>query len=278
MVRPKVPPKPPAPKGRQFKPGDRICGDCGEGNDRARKFCHKCGASLIEAQVVPEPPWWKRIFTRKKKVLKAGERNTRADGTLKDGRGFGRGLKKVFKIIVAILVLLFIIAYIGPWRGTVNDKLSSGYHKVKRVFIAEYVPLHADAIDATSALPDHPASMAIDGATNFAWEEAAPGDGEGQKLILTFNKQVNVDQIGIRAGVSNKQDEFLKQPRPSGLHIVFSDGSSKDLKIKDTPNFQNFKVKAHAIVRMEITVTTVYTSFEGGHDMGIAEVELFTRK
>lgn len=275
----RVAPKPPKAKGREYKPGDKICGQCGEGNDPARKFCRKCGTSLVEAAVAAQPSWWKRTFSKKKKTLKAGERNTRADGTLKDGRPrVFQGLKKTFNVLFAILAILLMIAFIGPWRGSVMGTVRDATSKVKRIFVAEYEPLHADGIEATSSLPDHPAAMAIDGATNFAWQENAQGDGEGQKLVLTFNQQVNVDQIGIRSGASNEQEEFLAQPRPRELHIVFSNGAQTDIRLKDTPDFQTFKVKAHDIVRMEITVTSVNTSFKGGHDMGIAEVELFTRK
>jgi ribosomal protein L40E len=275
----RVAPKPPQAKGREYKPGDKICGQCGEGNDPARKFCRKCGTSLVEAVVAAEPSWWKRLFSKKKKTLKAGERRTRADGTLKDGRPrVFQGLKKTFNVLFAILAILLMFAFIGPWRGSVLDAMRDTTNKVKRIFIAEYEPLHADGIEATSSLPEHPAAMAIDGATNFAWQEGAPGDGEGQKLVLTFNQQVDIDKIGIRSGASNQQEEFLAQPRPRELHIVFSNGAQKDITLKDTPEFQTFNVKAHAIVRMEITVTSVITSFKGGHDMGIAEVELFTRK
>ncbi|MER6799974.1 zinc ribbon domain-containing protein, partial [Amycolatopsis mediterranei] len=56
-----------------LNPGDLICGRCGKGNAPARNFCSRCGASLAESEVV-KTSWWRRLFGRKPKELKAGAR------------------------------------------------------------------------------------------------------------------------------------------------------------------------------------------------------------
>jgi hypothetical protein len=95
--------------------------------------------------------------------------------------------------------------------------------------------------------------------------------------VLTFNQQVNIDRIGFHIGVSDDQEEFLSQPRPREIHVQFSNGKSYDLTLKDKPDFQHFSVKAPAVLRVEITIVNVNTSFKGGHDTGIAEVEVFKK-
>ena len=59
---------------RRLKPGDLICGECGEGNPPARKFCSRCGTSLEAAKLVKKKWWQKLIPKRKVKTLEVGER------------------------------------------------------------------------------------------------------------------------------------------------------------------------------------------------------------
>jgi len=49
------------PPSRKLRPGDKICGDCGEGNNANRRFCSRCGASLDEAAVV-RTKWWRKLL------------------------------------------------------------------------------------------------------------------------------------------------------------------------------------------------------------------------
>jgi hypothetical protein len=278
-AKPKVPPKPPkSTKEREFRPGDLYCGNCGEGNEPNRRFCRKCGASLANAPVVATP-WYKRL-KRKKKVLAAGERAKGKDGQRQAyGMHPGRDkVRRIFKALMIIAVVVLMIALLTPWGGGLRRRLTSAKDSIKAAIIPTYEPIHPTSAQASSALPDHPATLAIDGTSNMAWEPSAPGDGVGQQLVLTFDHQQNIDRIGFLSGVSDKQDEFLAQPRPRQLHLVFSNGTSKDITLKDTPTFQQFSIKAHAVVSVQITVVSVNTSFNGGHTMGIAEVELFRRK
>jgi hypothetical protein len=236
--------------------------------------------AAVQTRTEERLPWWKRIFRRKNKnkTYKAGERRKRKDGTRKEGgSAFGRALRKLPRVLMYLLPILILVALIGPWRQSIFDGVRKTGTKVKNFLVANYQPVHPSGAEASTALSDGPASNAIDGATNTAWKEADPGDGVGQKLILTFESPVDLDRIGFHSGVSDQPDEFLAQPRPHELHLAFSDGSAKDVTLKDSPNFQTFKVKARHAVRVEITVQSVYTSYKGGHDCGIAEVELFTR-
>ena len=176
-------------------------------------------------------------------------------------------------MIAAIAAVFLMIALVGPWRPSVTRRISS----VKNLFVASYEPIRAVDAEASTAIADRPATNVIDGAINTAWQEADAGDGENQRIFLTFEKQVDIDRIGIHSGVAENPDEFLSQPRPRELRLAFSDGTSKEIRLKDAPGFQTFKVKAREVISVEITILSVNTSFRGGHDAGIAEIELFTR-
>jgi uncharacterized OB-fold protein len=48
------------PEGEVVPP--RICPNCGTANNPTRRFCMKCGTSLVEAPTPPptKGPWWRR--------------------------------------------------------------------------------------------------------------------------------------------------------------------------------------------------------------------------
>ena len=138
-----MPTKPP-PK-REIRPGDLICGQCQEGNDPDRRFCRRCGASLIAAEeaVAPPPvPWWKRLFVRRPKVVAAGERPMRRGGS--GGRDLRSRLRPATRVIAVVAAALVAIGYLGPWRSTVNGKVNAK-------ITATYVVTATDAAGNTSA-------------------------------------------------------------------------------------------------------------------------------
>lgn len=140
----------------------------------------------------------------------------------------------------------------------------------------EYRPTRPSGAEATSSLPGHEPHLAIDGVLNSYWAEGADGDGEGETLVLTFDSPVDLDRIGITPGASGEVEEFIAQPRPRTLHLVFSDGSAADVDLKDSADFQNFPIKARAVTSVEVHVVSVFAALEGD-DLAISEIELFTK-
>jgi hypothetical protein len=280
-VKPAVPqarPKPtPAPPTRELQTGDLICGECGEGNVPTRKFCRRCGTSLVDAEAVAAPPvpWWKRPFVRKpKKEFTAGERPMRRGGTEPGTKAKGGRAKKVLAAAGAVAAVGLVLAVAGPWRSSVNHKVGD----VKRTVAPNFDPVHPVAVTASSELKDHPAAMATDGISNTFWAEGAKGKGENQALVLTFDPAIDINKVGILSGASGKPEEFLAQPRPKTLHLIFSDGTTKDLSLKDSGKFQSFDVDARLITKLEVQISSVYSSVQGGQDAAISELEFYTKR
>jgi hypothetical protein len=275
---PQARPKPkPAPPTRELQTGDLICGQCGEGNVPTRKFCRRCGSSLVDAEAVAAPPvpWWKRPFVRKpKKEFSAGDRPMRRGGsepgTAKKG---GRG-KKILAAVGAVAAIAVVIGLMGPWRSSVDKKVAS----VKRTVAPNFDPVHPVAVKASTELKDHPAALATDGISNTFWAESGKGKGEGQALVLTFDPAVDINKVGIYSGASGKPEDFLAQPRPKSLHLIFSDGTTTDVSLKDTAKFQSFDVKAKLVNKLEVQIASVYSSVQGGQDAAISELEFYTKR
>jgi len=271
-LRPRSAPKPAAaPPTKRLRPGDLVCGDCGEGNDPVRKFCSRCGQSLSTATVAATP-WYRRLIPhRKAKVLAAGERPKRRSGS---GFNFGAVVRWGRNIVVAAVVLGG-IAYgaIPGFRDTVNSKVNG----VIQNFTAKTgspTPVHASSVTATSSITGHEANLAVDAFSNTYW--AAPLSKDPHpKLTVGFSPAVNIDVLLFISG--NTANE-LSEPRPKELHIVFSNGVSQNVTLADEATSQQFNINgATNVTGVTIQIMSVYAS-TSGNAVALSDVEFFGRQ
>jgi hypothetical protein len=171
------------------------------------------------------------------------------------------------------------VGYAGPWRRPVNEKAKSAYQSAKRVVHPTLKPVIPAKADASTALPDHPAMAAIDQLSNTHWSEAAPDEGFGQFLTVTFAAPTNIDKIGVYSGAQDKPEQFLLQPRPMSLELTFlPGGESRTIVLESVPDFQTFDVKARAASSVRIKIVTVFHAVnDAGKDCSIAELQFFRK-
>jgi hypothetical protein len=263
---------------RIVNPGDLICGQCGEGNDPARRFCRRCGASLQQAEVFTLPwyqRWWRKLTTRRTKV--AGERprmRRRAFG----GAGPGWVTSWVTKLLAVAIIVFVVLCFVGPWKNTIRHHLSRYYHDVVNVVHTTYNPVHPLSAIATSAAPGHPPSLTIDGGTNTSWQTGTRGSAKGQKLVIKLAAATNIDKIGFLNGDSDSPGSFLTEPRLAVIQMAFGGTHpyTKTVTLKDEATFQSFTVKAKSATSLTITIESTYPSAQGTH-AALAEVELFKK-
>ena len=271
-----------APKApsRVAEPGDLICGQCGEVNGSDRRFCRRCGASLVEAVVV-KTPWWRKL-RRRKRVLKAGDRPRKLHRS--PGRRVGGLLKKVVVGVVVATLGLAAVPRIGPVKNPVNTWAVKQKRSLQRLLKPKIVIVRPTAATASSEDPAHPAGLAIDGKRNTFWAAAAgtPNQGVGQFVVTTFDKPVLLSHIGFTIGPLGKPEDFLTQPRPAKVHVVLSNAAgasvgTKDVTLSDKAEFQRFVVVANNVSRVQIQVNEVNLSPQGGQQVSIAELEFFKK-
>ena len=88
-----------------------ICSNCGEANDPTRKFCRRCGTTLVAAQVVAPTrlPWYRRLFHREPKQPKPMQAGDRV-GSMQAGAKAGmRRFMNLRSIIVGALAIFVAI-------------------------------------------------------------------------------------------------------------------------------------------------------------------------
>ena len=282
-VRPVATKARPAPKAkvaqpRVVNPGDLICGQCGEGNDPVRKFCRRCGASLVQAQVFTLP-WYRRLWRKltTKRTREAGAR-PKVRRRMIGGSGPGWLTSWVTRIIVLAVIALVVLTFVGPWHHTLRSHITRYYHDAVNVVHPTYSSVHPVQAVASSSAAGHPADFAIDGVNNTSWQSGvAVSSKKAQTLIITFAGKTNLDKIGFLNGDQDSSGALLTEPRLHVVRLTTPNGYSKTLTLSDTANFQKFSIKVKGATSLTITIESVYPSGQGTH-VSVAEVEFFKLK
>jgi hypothetical protein len=268
------------PPSRKLRPGDKICGDCGEGNNANRRFCSRCGASLDEAAVV-RTRWWRKLLPRRRnRVLDVGTRPGRrgARGARRGGVGrvIGTIIRTLMKVVgLAVLIGGIVYASYAPFRTWTNTQVNTIEQQVLGKVHPQLAQIHAFATTASSAVAVHPGTAADDGFTNTYWEAADNVATQQPLLTLSFDHAVTINRLIVRLGAS---DNFQSVDRPEILHIVYSTGQVEDISTKDTPDPQTLTVNHGAnVTHMTIQVTGLYRS-AGATQMAITEIEFYGKE
>jgi hypothetical protein len=270
------------------QPGDRICGSCGAPNDPSRKFCRRCGSSLVEARVVAEPklPWWKRLFGGGKKkpqaTYAAGERKASMKKAAPRTSGIRGILGKIGIVrgLLGLVVAIGIFGYVGipSFRGMVTsaaDPLLRGgptqvidnIRKIVSPKPAQVVPRPED-ISASSEVKDHPARLVADGRTPTDWQ----GTDKVPEITVKFEEPIDLGWVIVHAG---NAAAFADLRRPSALELVFPDGSTKRIELEDKKEPQTFEVSPGTIDSLVIRV--VDTNGPESAPISISEIEFFKK-
>jgi len=271
VASPRLDPRASAPT-RAVQPGERICVQCGAGNEPARSFCRRCGGTLANAPAAPKVPWYKRILARP--VPRAAPAGTRSSGRPR-GVDFRPGR------LVALLALVGIIGVlvVPETRGDILEAGGRLVDRFQEVFGGYKTdPARAVTVEASSSVAGHEAAMVADLASNTFWAEGGPAEGIGQNISFNFGRAVNLADMVITVGANDATTTFVQQPRPRGLHIAYDTGRSTDVELKDTPEPQTVRLAdADKVTVANVAITSVYPSSEGGQDTSITEIE-FTQK
>jgi len=275
VTRPRPGPRTMEPPTRR-NPGDLICGQCGEGNDPARHFCRRCGNSLDEAIAV-RLPWYRRFFSRLfgVRTREAGWRPRRVGPPNVMG-----GVMRVVRLAIVAMLAVGILGFllIPRFHHLVVNKVTAGVTSVRKVVHPNYDTVYPVAAAATSQTAGHAASLTIDRTSNSYWA-AIPTDKTPQ-LVFTFSEPQDLSEILFRSGAPGAQpSDFLNQPRPKAVHIIFTDAQGKlitatDITLTDQEGSQFYPIEAKQTTTARIQIQSVYPATGAARSaVAIAEVE-----
>lgn len=170
--------------------------------------------------------------------------------------------------------VLLMAALLGPFRSGLVKRIDAARLR----FAPRYVNVYPARVEASTALPDHPAEAAVDGAPNTYWAESGPSTGADEGLIFTFDEPVDLGRIGFYNGAQTKPQDFLAQPRVRDVRLVFNTGEWEALTLDDRDAFQHRPLEARQVTTVTMLITSVYPSPLGGTAASLGEVEFFTKK
>ncbi len=105
-----------------------------------------------------------------------------------------------------------------------------------------------------------------------AWVEGVAGTGIGQSIKFTFKEEFKPINVQIINGYAKSQAIYLKNTRPSKLKLIFSDGSTQIIDLKDISTLQTFPINSSSKLKwIKIEILNVY---KGTHydDTCISEI------
>lgn len=270
VARPRPAPRTAEPPTRR-RPGDLICGQCGEGNDPTRHFCRRCGNTLDEAVAI-QLPWYRRLWNRLfNRTYAAGYRHRRV-GPPNVMAGFWR----IVRLALAAIIVLFVLGFalVPSFRTSVVNRVQAVVNPLRVQFFPRLDSVHATGASASTAIAGHLPTLAIDGFNNTYWA-ASPRD-KAPFLKLTFASPTDLADIGITPGASGTAptDNYLAQPRPHDVHLVFSDGTTQELNIADNQKAQFFPINVKQVTYVEIYVLSTWAPNPGPNISSVAITEV----
>jgi hypothetical protein len=261
------------PPSRRLQPGDLICGACGEGNPPMRKFCRRCGQSLVHAEVVARP-WWKKLLPARGPKAVAID----AKGQYGSGKRFDmkHALRKSYRrgrlvVVAAILCAALAYAVFPPLRTALNSRFGTEKSRIETLAHPTYVPVHPVSVVANMQVAGYPGQLAVDGFTNTYW--LAPWNpAQEPTLTLTFGRKISLQKMILHSGADTN---FAAYGRPSVLRLIFSNGEAGSFTPQDTDKPQTVTL-AHVdgVTSVEFQIAGVYPGKSGSY-VAISEIELF---
>jgi hypothetical protein len=252
------------PEDRKPAPGETICGNCGAGNVPTRKFCRRCGTELLDAPVVPNAPWWRRILrSRGSRDPVAGTRPTH------QARRSHRGL------IAAAVVIVLLVAAGWLTRAQLSRAYNSVLDRVQGTKI-----VNPTSFRASGSASGHDVAKARDGAPNLYWAPAALARPQGQWLQMGFTSGYRLVYLRVFSGASDQLADYLKQASPHVLRLTIlrtgGKRSTKDITLEDKPGAQSVHLAIDDVVAVRLTIESVYRPAPGKL-VAIGEVEFLGR-
>jgi hypothetical protein len=260
----------------EYNPGDLICGNCGAGNDPTRRFCRRCGQTLVDAIVAQKPPWYRRIFRRRQRALKAGERPAWMGD--QERRSRVSWLHRFLRLQRLVAMLLIGAAFLGAgayaFLPDVHKKVDDGINQVRRMIMPKYEPITPSTFTGDS-IKDHPADMAFDAYLNTYWAVNSAGD---PALTVTFDRPFDLGAVQFHSGPTDQRTMF---DRPKTVELTFPNSDVKPivLTLPDSDkDMQNAGLDAPGIQKLVITFQDFYPADQtGDHVLAITDIQFQER-
>ena len=132
---------------------------------------------------------------------------------------------------------------------------------------------------ASSSLPrtdkhSYDAQNLLDDKLATAWNEDAPGDGEGEWVRFGFAGIVTIARIDIANGYQSDRATYANNPRVRELRLTFSDKSSRRVQLEDRTGYQTIEIEPKKTEWIRMTIVSTYPG-EKWTDGSLSEIRFY---
>jgi hypothetical protein len=181
----------------------------------------------------------------------------------------GSGSAFRFFVILAVVLALCAAGFLllPAGRALIEDT---------RDKLGKATPVTPADIEASGAVPGHPAADTTDGLNNHYW--GAPGPGAS--VTYTFRKPFRLVDLIITNGASTSPEEYARQARALQVHleVTAEDGTKhdKEITLSDKPGPQTVPTGISDVKTVRLVLRSPVGLTSGRH-LALAEVEFFQR-
>lgn len=283
------PPSPQTPEpAQQVNPGDVVCRQCATGNEPSRRFCRRCGESLVFVPIPPRLGWFRRSWGWLRSKLSRDPRD-RAEAPGQgpaSGASSGPGLSTatVSRAVLAVVAVVGMFAALGPYRQQARARLTSLRQHIvpKPAYIYGEVATGGPKGSCTTCLTDKLLTPVEFTSDQLSTDPPAPGSPPVFSVSLgkdgDLTKPVNVFKVGIIGGTLG--DGESKHPAPHHVLLVAygtegHEEKSKTFSLHDDASFQSFLFVVNHVLRVDVFVLDTYNSASRQGPYAIDEIEFF---
>lgn len=252
------------------KPGEHMCVECNTSNPDTRRFCRRCGASLVDIpDLEPAPtPWWKFWVRFRSDPAGRHDPDKLEQGGMERFGSVFQALSSFTKSLLAVVLVGGLVLAAFNW----GDVSKAGGDMKRRLFPKpQYVPIFGlrDKHDTTG--------MLVDLNKSNSWSSSKKSD----TFYIPFDSPVELYKMGVLLGVSSDEQKFRAGSRPRHLKLtaVRAGGNLyKEVPLKNSSGFQTFSFSTKG----KITAITGEASgciepTQGDKYCSIREIEFFRK-
>lgn len=135
------------------------------------------------------------------------------------------------------------------------------------------------SVEASSSLPSKGGNTygpdnLFDGSLSTAWQENAPGSGEGEWVRFDFGHLVTLSTLEIANGYQKDSRRFTGNARVETLQLEYSDGTTQQARLYDDVGFQEIAATPKSTEWLRLTILSVYQG-DAWDDAALSEVHIY---
>jgi hypothetical protein len=251
-----------------------ICGECGVGNPQSRRFCRRCGTSLVETEGleadVPRMSWWRRIFSTRRapnvskkaaaapamQAVSSGKEPAAAPGRNIDVSG-SEAAKQLAKTLIALIVVGVVVGFAASpdTRSTLSNSAVAQLRDVERQFlVGEYLPVRPVNAQGSSETIGHQAHFLLVPKSGY-WAVDTSQDPQ-PVVTLDFAQPTDLDYAVVTSGAGS---DYAGMGRPRQVRATyFPVGASEDLTLYDDPRPTRYHLHGRHVSSVQLQILGVY--------------------